>query len=85
MVNIKSLLGERGKRKPSTAAIPLFPLPPPLPLPPRSPRSLPHLLFSSLLLLLLLPPDKATNPENSEPDWETILDIVEEIKQKNVS
>jgi len=36
-----------------------------------------------------LPPstraDKATSPDNSEPDWESILDIVEEIKQKNVS
>lgn len=29
--------------------------------------------------------DKATNSDLSEPDWETILDIVEEIKQKNVS
>ena len=31
------------------------------------------------------PSDKATNSELSEPDWEIILDIVEEIKQKNVS
>lgn len=29
--------------------------------------------------------DKAASSELSEPDWETILDIVEEIKQKNVS
>jgi hypothetical protein len=29
--------------------------------------------------------DKATSSELSEPDWEIILDIVEEIKQKNVS
>ncbi|CAI7990519.1 Hepatocyte growth factor-regulated tyrosine kinase substrate [Geodia barretti] len=29
--------------------------------------------------------DKAVSSELSEPDWETILDIVEEIKQKNVS
>ena len=29
--------------------------------------------------------DKATSPDHSEPDWESILDIVEEIKQMNVS
>lgn len=44
----------------------------------------------SRVLTLLTPPpllgiDKATNPDHSEPDWETILDIVEEIKQKNVT
>lgn len=37
------------------------------------------------LLPLCLTSDKATNSELNEPDWETILDIVEEIKQKNVS
>jgi len=29
--------------------------------------------------------DKATNPDHSEPDWETILEIVEEVKTKGVT
>ena len=45
--------------------------------------------MSRVLTLLTPPPlprvDKATNPDHSEPDWETILDIVEEIKQKTVT
>ena len=39
----------------------------------------------AFLYSICSPSDKATNSELSEPDWEVILDIVEEIKQKNVS
>lgn len=29
--------------------------------------------------------EKATNGDLSEPDWETILEIVEDVKTKNIS
>ena len=37
------------------------------------------------LLSVLYIIEKATAEDLSEPDWETILEIVEEIKTKNVS
>ena len=46
-----------------------YPLPPPSPSPLPSPT----------------PSDKATNPDLSDPDWETILEIVEEVKTKGVT
>lgn len=36
-------------------------------------------------LCILSHSDKATNPDHSEPDWETILEIVEEVKTKGVT
>lgn len=38
-----------------------------------------------LPLLDVLVVERATNSDLSEPDWETILEIVEEVKTKNVS
>ena len=43
------------------------------------------LTFSLLVVCLSNTAEKATGPDLSEPDWESILEIVEDIKTKSVS
>lgn len=42
-------------------------------------------MFLCHLAAILSASEKASNSELSEPDWETIMEIVEEVKTKNTS